>query len=260
VDYGQAIESELHWLSPNQNEISSAETIIASIMYPQLYDTRIHFIPAHISQATSLHVSTYSFLQQAYSLAYTNASTLPPNAAVAHWLDLSQFKINPIIGGLLQDNFEQRYGGWEIALHPAPTQHFLSATTNLKQTLGSMFLTQPPCKALGVYLANSTSGHLRRLTNIQHATGITVGRFFSALEPRLHVVMEDWKNEVEKMTGKLCTTHWTAFTYAEQRRMFWDFRGLPSIVVFLEPMGSDVVPIARAAYSHSPGLGESECE
>jgi hypothetical protein len=122
-----------------------------------------------------------------------------------------------------------------------------------------MYLTQPPCKALGVYLENHTSEHLQRLVKIQHETGITVGRFFSALEPHCREVLKDWEREAEKMTRKIWRSNWTAFMYAEQRSRFWECHGRPRIVMSLESTRGDEMPIAKAAYAYSVA-SEDECE
>jgi hypothetical protein len=94
------------------------------------------------------------------------------------------------------------------------------------QWLDPSFLTEPPCKTLGMYTLQN--GHLTALTRLHETTGVKVSQFMEALDPHGRDFLEPWKVLAEGM-----------------------MLGIRKHYVFLKHTQNNIHPLAKEAFSCS---------
>jgi len=154
-----------------------------------------------------------------------------------HWLDLSQVEINPYLDALFAEEHQskQHLGRWEICLRPEATPQTLLLNSFLSNTvlldaLGTMHVTTPPCKALGIYyddLWKTTGyGHNTLLIRIRNDQGVRISELIAALKRFAPVVLEAWLKDTEWLVGEIQKAHWIDD--------IWRIPSAPAIRIFLD--------------------------
>ena len=163
IEYGQLIERELEWLQPSASEIACFESNLEELAQEgtliEQGDVRKlsrFFCPAHLTQGKELPHSAYELFRTfcQHRCHPDSLAALPPRTDGPHWLDLTQLQVNPHFVDLFQDFLQLTQGTCEIAVKPHLDQHLRYQTWLTTPVPGnlvqSMFLTQPPCKVLGL--------------------------------------------------------------------------------------------------------------
>jgi hypothetical protein len=97
-----------------------------------------------------------------------------------------------------------------------------------------MFLTEPPCKALGIYVPHNNAAGLEHVTRLCDTQGLRVGHFLSALEQHAEDALIIWQDEAKIFRQGIQDPHWTDFTTLRQKENVWTHPGYPKFMVFLE--------------------------
>jgi hypothetical protein len=112
---------------------------------------------------------------------------------------LSQFRFNLYFLDLLIDYAQLRPGSLEIIVKPGLRPHLAARGPLPKDTftrlIGSMFLAEPPCKTVGIYVPNFPVPE--RVAKIHDAGGIRVGHFLSTLEDYSGQIIDIWKSQAQ---------------------------------------------------------------
>jgi len=161
------------------------------------------------------------------------------------WLDLSQFEVNPYLEALFVEEHQSKHhlGRWEICLRAAASPQTLllnSLLSNkaLLEIFGSMQVTSPPCRALGIYhddyWKTHTNGRNTLLTRIRNDQGVRVSELLYALQQVAPIVLETWFKNTEWLVGEILQAHWIDD--------IWNVPGAPTIHIYLDnvDMSDDV--------------------
>jgi hypothetical protein len=122
------------------------------------------------------------------------------------------------------------------------------------QLIGSMFLTEPPCKELGVYVP-SIAGNRRldRVCGVQDEGGIRINHLLSTIQEHSKDVIELWKKLAEDLKSMISEPPWILHTLAGEKLRHWLYPGMPTFVIVLESGEEDrEKTLAKCCY----GLGE----
>ncbi|EDU42800.1 predicted protein [Pyrenophora tritici-repentis Pt-1C-BFP] len=155
VQYGDAIDAQVFAVPAPDEEVKDAEqqaSRLSQMLPPEA--SQVSYT-ALITQAHSLSQSAYDAYQAVYERVW-RAPAFSFSSGVRRWVDWSQFVFYPYLLQLLLGRMELEFGRCDIALKggPGPPTAYRSPLVgaNFHQLLGPMFLTQPPCKALGTYI------------------------------------------------------------------------------------------------------------
>jgi len=162
-----------------------------------------------------------------------------------YWLDLSQFEVNPYLEALFAEEHQSKHrlGRWEICLRAAASPQTLLldpllSNKALLDVLGSMHVTSPPCRALGIYhddySKTHTNGRNTLLTRIRNDQGVRISELLNALQQVAPIVLETWFKSTEWLVGEILQGHWIDD--------IWKVPGAPTIRIFLDnvDMSDDV--------------------
>lgn len=118
------------------------------------------------------------------------------------WLDLSQFRSNPYFLDLFARRIEYKLGRLEISLRPG-SNHLLDSQAmrdnHFTDLVGSMFATEPPCKAIGIYIHTTGGTTLNPVAKVCDANGIRIGSLLATFESHCSTVLEAWEKEAQKL-------------------------------------------------------------
>ncbi|KAF2873627.1 hypothetical protein BDV95DRAFT_349062 [Massariosphaeria phaeospora] len=220
IEYGQRVDPDIiSWLEPTSDEID---------MYAKELDFQLdhrrgqpRYLPARFTQLRNLPASLLHSLDWLDDLgdhfAYRPSppSNVRSRAPQTYWLDFSQLQLNQYLAILLGSRMKVVRGRCEISLR-----------------LGPMFLTQPPCKVLGIYQVNEESvpsdegicTSLELLHRIQDEGGIKVERLL-ALDHVASTAMSTWLLASKKLEQRVQTCHWVDSV--------WHVPGVPKLVLLL---------------------------
>jgi hypothetical protein len=193
---------------------------------------------------------------------------IPPSPHL-HWLDLSQFKLNTFFAHLFgqrlkHDRSDKSTGKCEIDLNPATSPRNLLidhriVSSGLIIFMDSMFVTQPPCKVIGIYhnrdnsspvvfermgCFNSLVSNLELLGRVRNDEGIRIGELIAALKSYAPRVLSAWTERVEQLQSKVATGHWTDD--------IWNVPGQPRITLLLDNAAMQVDTFDELEFSQSP--------
>jgi hypothetical protein len=267
VEYGDRIDIQtgISWMQPSDDEIAHVEQETATASQRPLHELRQVYYPARIVQASSLSGAAYLAIQDAYERLQWKLAETDAVDQSRRWIDLSQFMMNPHVVELFGDRMQLKLGRCEIALKAGTGQPRLVQGSlpsgNFANLIADMFLTEPPCKALGIYMTQQHSHHLHLLVTVSNEDGIRVGQFLGALQQHAGKLLSAWRVQVEHFRRKIGWSHWADFSTTEQKRLPWIYHGSPKFFVFLEQIRKR--PHTRGVFSDigTAGLykGRSNC-
>ena len=122
-----------------------------------------------------------------------------------------------------------------------------------------MLLTEPPCKALGIYVMHSETPPLKLVERVWNPHGIRVGQFLLALEAYVDKSIARWKRMVERDLARIKESHWTQFTTHQEKRNALAVEAHPKFIVFLEDTSGADNSLARSTYPYGEDF-EQRCE
>jgi hypothetical protein len=194
------------------------------------------FWPARLHQALSLP----SYIDVAYRQVW--AQTIIAEYSLApgpRWLDLSQVHFNPYFTALFEVCIRFPYGHCSIDL--VPGQRYLTASPIIRsKELGDlvkgMFVTQPPCNGLGIYVDGEGLHHrTKRINNVHSEEGVRIGQLLDSLDECIPEIIDHWSSSVLESRDILANRVWTGYSFDNQRETFWDWMErwptLPILVV-----------------------------
>jgi len=251
VEYGQASDVSLRWLPAAKEDVTELERRAALLPQNPHWGVPAPFIPARLTQDPSILDATYHTIQAWYDHRFHGAE-LPSRAIGPRWLDFSQFRFNPHFLNLLHNRVRFKFGRCEIELqHGTPDMFsYPLPVDTFKATIGGMFLTEPPCRTLGLYTPTyrSTAQSLHPLVRIHNTDGIRVHQFLAALQGHSVEVYGIWRDMANELRQKTADSDWTKFTTTYWRHSMWDVPGSPRFVVLLETMNGSKPTLAHAAF------------
>jgi len=258
IEFGQSYDPSLHWLPAAKEDIieleQSAPLLLQQSVTSEGWGKPAPFIPARLTQDPSVPVHTYATLQAWYDRRFHGAHNgvvlLPSRADGPRWLDFSQFCFNPYFLDLLHGRVVFKHGRCEINFQPGSRNVFacpLPANV-FESTIGSMYLTQPPCKTLGLYLTYQDGEHLHLLERVHSVDGIRVQEFLTALQHHSAEAYRTWRNRAAKLKQAIAQPHWTSFSYGYWRRKFWTVPGCPRFAIFLEDVDGAEHTMTKSAF------------
>jgi hypothetical protein len=207
------------------------------------------FWPSRLHQALSLP----SYIDVAYRQVW--AQTIIAEYSLApgpRWLDLSQVHFNPYFTALFEVCIRFPYGHCSIDL--VPGQRYLTASPIIRsKELGDlvkgMFVTQPPCKALGIYVHGEGShNQTKRINHVHSEEGIRIGQLLESLDECIPEIIEHWSSKVLRSRDILANRVCTGYSFDNQRDGFWNWMGrqpTPRILIMLETVEGVENNIAR---------------
>ncbi|KAF1849535.1 uncharacterized protein K460DRAFT_268072, partial [Cucurbitaria berberidis CBS 394.84] len=171
VDYGQIIDPDLQWLQASEEEIAGLEENV-NIIRQETYPNCSHFFfPARLVQAPNVSEDTLNFIDTVFESRFVLDMTGFPLQHERRWFDLSQFVFNPYFLDVFGDHLQLKLGRCEVVLPPKIGDFAFPSSLRepvLGELIRSMFLTQPPCKALGVYMPTLSSRELELVTRVRN--------------------------------------------------------------------------------------------
>jgi hypothetical protein len=163
---------------------------------------------------------------------------LPSQANRPMWLDLSQLVFNAHFVDLFSDNLQLRLGRCEIAVSHKLRDHLSTQVSSMDPFLGkilqSMFLTQPPCKALGIYMPSRSAGGLELVGRVCNGDGIRIGHLLAELERSLFIAIQLWRVRSQAVRQNIAQSLWTSLSTPTQKNWCWVYPGFPKLVITLE--------------------------
>lgn len=107
-------------------------------------------------------------------------------------------------------------GRCEITIQPWLEKRLHDLDWTVVSALGNlvrhMFLTQPPCKALGIYIFDGRIFYIpiQPLARICHTDGIRIGDLLTEIQQHLPTTMEQWRTDAVTMRRTRENLEWTA--------------------------------------------------
>jgi hypothetical protein len=249
------LDSDISWMQPSTDEIAVVERELENAAQKGLHELAEVYYPARIAQAIDLPEDAYVAIRTSYERLRFKPAESNPTDRSRRWSDLSQIRMNPHIVELFGIRMEIKRGRWEIALKAGGDQPCLLQGSlpggNFADRIADMFLTDPPCKALGVYVDQSPSAFLKQLARVCDEDGIRVRPFLDALEHHANELLSTWISQANDMRQEIKESHWTDYSTAQQKRRLWKHYGSPKFVVFLEQ--TDVGPPTLAQNASTYG-------
>ena len=261
VEYGDRIRMDpnIPWITPSNDELALVEQEVAGASRKSLQELTKVYYPARVAQAISLSEEAYSAIATSYERLRWKSPESNPIDQGRRWLDLSQFKINAHIAELFGSRMEAKLGRYEIALKAGANQPCLLRGSlpdgKFSELIADMFLTEPPCKALGVYVDQPHQTILHRLGRICDEDGIRVGQFLDALQHHASELLSRWLAQAGTIRKGIAALHWTSFSTAEQMRQQWLHHGCPKFVILFEQTCEGPATLTHNAYTY----GEDYC-
>ena len=259
VEHGQLIdENALAPLQPSSEEMRDFEANFDST-YKRWCKARVGwslYLPAKCAQrrdlpsslAETLNHLDWSQRDDAFRTTYSVSRETD-----IYWLDLSQLEINPYLEALFAEEHQSKHrlGRWEICLRKAASSpqtlllnSFLSSKA-LLNAIGSMHVTSPPCRALGIYHNDIWETHMNGsntlLTRIRNDQGVRISELLEALRQVAPIVLEAWFKSTEWLVKEIPQAHWID--------NLWRVSGAPTVRIFLDnvDMSDDVHTINSSA-------------
>jgi hypothetical protein len=264
VEYGEPISSDtepLGEIKADDLEESFREIRRDVIRQAAAPRSKLIYFPARLTQRDDLPDDLSQILNnldttQDTALYFTWLGHVPREKALRSrhthptlfWLDMSQLHINSYFENVFDGRTMQTRGIYDIALRPGTcTDSLLIDRTKyppgLLKCMGAMYVTQPPCKVLGIY--HSRNPQLKRgcltdrtpvvrlLTRLHNDLGITIGEVFAALEEHATTVLSTWTARAHELADQVKTGHW--------QEDIWNVPGAPRFSILLDnsAMGQD---------------------
>ena len=191
IEYGQIAESNVPSRRPNPEDLNAyIQELLHWGNHPDP-PWKPSFRPACFHQDLSVPKVAGDAFRSLYW--YRDAGLLPE----CQWLDLSQLELNPYFMNLFGQRIKLKGGFLELQLLPGNATCITAQRTNLpgfQQVFAPMFATQPPCKALGLYV--HASDHFTRLKMLRNNEGIRLDELLQSIHQTLPKVQEAWAKQV----------------------------------------------------------------
>ncbi|KAI4673402.1 uncharacterized protein J4E84_011127, partial [Alternaria hordeiaustralica] len=253
VDHGESIQPGLGWMQPSESEIVEfQDTVDRLYQAPQPETFRDTFLlTARLPHADKVPNSTsdifrtlcqrqFAFLYAPGGYESLSVEALLSRVDGPRWLDLSQFEVNPYFIDRFGDCLQLTRGSFVITTKPR-LQHCLrddALPTGFQQLVDTMFLTNPPCKALGIYAlcgdGDNGIGGFQLVEKVHRADGIRVGDFLPQIRQHIPTAIESWRHKSQDMREYIAEEKWTKFSGSGNKLQSWWGPGLPKLLVFLE--------------------------
>ena len=262
VEYGQLLDDATRSLpEPDSQQIEQFGLHVDHMIswWRKLYRRRYVYFPAKLAQRDDLPNGIAQSLNeldvgQRHGDYHDSIHTVSRTTDL-YWLDLSQFQINPYFDLLFSEKGRMlhRLGRWEIGLRSNATSETLvlgdssSSEKLLVQAVGSMHITNPPCRSLGIYCYDNcvfpTHGTHILLKRIRNNNGIRVAELLDALQSCAPQLLAKWVKCAEHLRKNVTETgHWVDNV--------WLIPGTPRFRIHLDSCDmSDEVPYANAVWT-----------
>ena len=262
VDYDQLVNIKIQWLQPSALEIAHTTEVVDKVLRSAGQHTYFYF-PARLTQAHQLPELTSNAIGTLVQrkLQYFGL-TYPRREEGRRWLDLSQIQFSPYFLDLFRDCIQLKLGRCEITVYRELEERLASqssplADPELGELIESMFLTQPPIKALGIYSpSNTVTGRLKSVARICNTDGIRIRDLLSGLEQVLTNAINIWRNYAQAQRKTIAEPEWTKFSYPWKKSNIRWAPGFPKLVIFLESSDGSTLTIPRASYVGSEDSNE----
>ena len=168
-----------------------------------------------------------------------------------YWLDISQLEINPYLEALFAEEHQSKHrlGRWEISLRPTATSQTLLLRSSFSDkallgAIGSMHVTHPLCRALGIYhhdfSRRTLCGSNVLIARVRIDHGVRVDEFVDALQNSSPLILDTWLMNADRLVEEIKRAHWIDD--------IWTIPGAPKIRVYLDNVGMldehDVINLA----------------
>lgn len=259
------------WSEPSPSELVAFEKHVADTLLRvqarstlrQLesdrgWPSKILYFPARFTQAKNLSTQsidmlanlnqdqTSSFQRQYIAVEFDKED----DPAARYWLDFSQFQINPYFSAMLGSRMTTPMGRIEIAFQPSTNIHKALFSDlvpeNIVDMVGSMFLTQPPCKTIGIYrnayttihanggYAWAETSHKELIVRIYDPAGIKLAQIIAALIHHASAVLQAWLQSAKDLADMVTTGHW--------QEDIWRVPASPRFILLLDKKDMSAVP------------------
>jgi hypothetical protein len=228
IEYGQVIqEDEIAPARPTAEQIEEFGVHVRHVVQrsPFVDNTKRLYFPARFAQLKDLPWHTADTLNEMdYAQRHrvnwrVRTVSRDDDDDDVFWLDLSQLEMNPYLGTLFEGthSLTQLLGRWEVNVRGAASSgSFILDTFLLSQPLleaiGSMHITQPPCRAIGLYVYDPknrvTAEPYQFCKRIRNPYGIQISEFLNALEECASVVLQAWEKQARLLHDKVNEAHW----------------------------------------------------
>jgi hypothetical protein len=117
-----------------------------------------------------------------------------------------------------------------------------------------MYVTQPPCKALGIYLDYVSSGGVMRFVRIGRAanhTGVKIGQLLETLQDSAVDSISRWRYLIRRNRRKIAKRPWTEYTFDQEREAMWEHLSAPptpKFIIVLESLQGNERNLADALW------------
>ncbi|KAA8621880.1 hypothetical protein PtrV1_06381 [Pyrenophora tritici-repentis] len=192
------------------------------------------------------------------------------------WLGLSQLNFNPYLVAILPSHMKQHLDHCVIGLQPIKNASIMSPMARSEifmDAVGSMYATEPPRGALGLYVVLTDRAHyypyqtdpespsgprrshrLKRIGRITKDTGITIRILMDGFHGCIGEAVTRWKAGVLASMEAMNFCPWK--TMAEEEN-FWacmDAGPSPQLIMLLESSEGNETPMAARMYTSTlPG-------
>jgi len=210
IEYGQLVDDATKILpGPDSQEVEQFGHHVDHMigLRDESYPRRYVYFPARLAQLDGLpHEIAQSLneldVAQRHEDYHDHTRTVTRDTNL-YWLDLSQFQINPYFDLLFseKDRMLHHLGRWEISLRSNATPETLVLGKSLSeqlfiQAIGTMHVTSPPCRSLGIYRYDNCPYALRGthilLKRIRNDNGIQVAELLDALTTCAPELLAKW--------------------------------------------------------------------
>ena len=234
------------WCEPTQDELDNFAQIFSHLTQrvengrtnyiPTTVSVRLRgkllYLPARYTQYPSLPSAIVSALvdlhedqKVTFNSVFLHQHSEPVSAlGRTYWLDFSQFNINPYFSALFGQRSKVKMGRIEIALRSGSSSvdslFELCVTQGLLDLLGPMFISQPPCRVIGLYQTRKTKrgfnddlddfefSNKHLLVRVRNDNGVKVGDVVEALRKHTPEVISSWFDSASELRSLVSSGHW----------------------------------------------------
>ena len=145
-----------------------------------------------------------------------------------------------------------KLGRCEISMSPpldSPRALSSSVACGFRDLVRNMFLIQPPCKALSIYMPDIDHDWcLNLITKVQDADGIRVGHLLSQLDNHFGQVIERWHTQASTLRKAIAEPDWIELSNMGSMPCLWDIPGWPKLVIMLDAFEKSTQTLAHRTY------------
>lgn len=117
------------------------------------------------------------------------------------WLDMSQFRVNPLLAQMLGTTVHERHGRWDFDLEEqrGGSFTFMQSNTTKRSSIDmdKAFISDPPCKSISILMPDRAIGRVESAT-LENPNGVSIGELLATLEKLAHIVAGHSANAIEE--------------------------------------------------------------